>query len=118
MEKTPPVGRKQRGVRQSRQDRNEEVKLSWLPPGVGEVLRHKIQGERALQGLGLGLRLELALLIFLNVQAAGPDTKQRLHRMRSFHANNSPLPSGQQGQDRGDLQPSAPAAPSFAERWK
>lgn len=28
MEKTPPAGRKQRGVRQSRQDRNEEVKLS------------------------------------------------------------------------------------------
>lgn len=52
---------------QSRQDRNEEVKTVCLSLGLEEVLRYKVQGERVLQSIGLGLRLELALLIFLNI---------------------------------------------------
>lgn len=110
-------------MRQSRQDRNEEVKTVCLSLGLEEVLRYKVQGERVLQGIGLGLSLELAILIFLNLHRHSVWVQTRSREAIGYTAFmpitcHCHLVTPPKGRTEGNLKPPGPPVSSFAEHYR
>lgn len=107
-------------MRQSRQGRNEDVKLSLASSRSRGGTETQNSGGKS--SARPRFRSEAGVGIADSPKCPNSGSRHEaecsIHRMCSFHANNAPLPSGHQGQDRGDLQPSAPAASSSAGHWK